>query len=148
MCVYTQVFPLPEILALFQHLKISFLFQAEICINLCFIICIYLFLAVPLSLWDLSSLTRNWTKSTAVKVPSPNQWTTREFPLTFALDYAIFLCILSRSRVCIHSACCKPYSSLYRPAQRNSWPVPGAGWLTDWLNKFIFHAQKQMEATF
>ena len=39
-----------------------------------------LFFAVPRSLWDLSSPTRSWTWATAVKVPSPNPWTTREFP--------------------------------------------------------------------
>ena len=30
-------------------------------------------------LWDLSSPTRDQTQALAVKVPSPNHWTTREF---------------------------------------------------------------------
>ena len=30
------------------------------------------FLALPHCLWDLSSLTRDWTRATAVKVPNPN----------------------------------------------------------------------------
>ena len=29
--------------------------------------------------WFVSYLTRDWTQATAVKVPSPNHWTTREF---------------------------------------------------------------------
>ena len=41
---------------------------------------LWVFLAVPLVLWDLSTLTRDWTWDMAVKVPSPNHWTTREFP--------------------------------------------------------------------
>ena len=32
------------------------------------------------NLWDLSSLTRDGTWTPAVKVPSPNHWTTRDFP--------------------------------------------------------------------
>ena len=31
-------------------------------------------------LQDLSSLTRDQTQAPAVKAPSPNHWTTREFP--------------------------------------------------------------------
>ena len=37
-------------------------------------------LAAPRSLQDLSSLARDWSQATAVKVPSPNHWTAREFP--------------------------------------------------------------------
>ena len=32
------------------------------------------------SLWDLSSLTIDWTGAAAVKVPSPNCWTARKLP--------------------------------------------------------------------
>ena len=39
-------------------------------------------LAAPCSWRDLSSPTRDWTWATAVKAPSPNQWTTREFPVS------------------------------------------------------------------
>ena len=39
------------------------------------------FLAALLSLWDLSSPTRDWTWATALKAPSPNHWTAGEFPL-------------------------------------------------------------------
>ena len=38
------------------------------------------FLAVPWGLWGLSSPTRDWTLALAVKVLSPNHWTSREFP--------------------------------------------------------------------
>ena len=34
------------------------------------------FLAAPCGLWDLSSLTRNWTQTTAVKPRNPNHWAT------------------------------------------------------------------------
>ena len=35
---------------------------------------------MPLGLRVLSSLTRDQTQALAVKVPSPNHWTAREFP--------------------------------------------------------------------
>ena len=38
---------------------------------------------MPCRLQDLSSLTRNWIQALAVKVPSPDHWTTREFPIHF-----------------------------------------------------------------
>ena len=38
------------------------------------------FLAMPHSLRDLNSPTRDWTLALAVKVLSPNHWTSREFP--------------------------------------------------------------------
>ena len=41
---------------------------------------IFFFLAKPCSLWDLSSPTRDQLLAPAVKVLSPNPWTTREFP--------------------------------------------------------------------
>ena len=40
----------------------------------------FFFLAATHSLRDLSSLIRNQTQPTAVKAPSPNHWTAREFP--------------------------------------------------------------------
>ena len=39
-----------------------------------------LFVAILHGLWGLSSLTRDWTQALAVKAPSLNHWTTREFP--------------------------------------------------------------------
>ena len=42
--------------------------------------CYLLSSAMPPGLQDLSSLTRNWTWTPAMKVPSPNQQTIREFP--------------------------------------------------------------------
>ena len=45
-------------------------------------------LAMLLSLQDPSSLTRYWTQAPAVKVLSPNHWTTREF-LAPSLLYSI-----------------------------------------------------------
>ena len=36
-------------------------------------------LATPHSLQDLNSPTRDWTRAKAVKAPSPNHWTAREF---------------------------------------------------------------------
>ena len=40
------------------------------------------------SLWDLSSLSRDFSRITAAKVLSPNQWTTREFPGKMFLIHA------------------------------------------------------------
>ena len=39
----------------------------------------FFFLATLYILQDLSSPTRDWTQAPAVKVVSPNPWTTREF---------------------------------------------------------------------
>ena len=41
----------------------------------------HIFLVMLLSLWDLSSPTRDWTQALAVEALSPNHWTTRAFPL-------------------------------------------------------------------
>ena len=41
----------------------------------------FFFFAVPWSLWDLSSLARDWTQSMAMKLPIPNHQT-RELPCT------------------------------------------------------------------
>ena len=41
---------------------------------------LFFFLAMPLGMQDLSYLTRDQTQALAVKVPSPNHWTAREFP--------------------------------------------------------------------
>ena len=41
-------------------------------------ICLFFFW--PCGLWNFSSPTRNGTRASAVKVPSPNHWTVREFP--------------------------------------------------------------------
>ena len=38
------------------------------------------FLAPLHSLWDLSSLTREWTWAPAMRTSSPNHWIAREFP--------------------------------------------------------------------
>ena len=45
-----------------------------------FLFWVFLFLAVPGNLWDLSSLTRDWTQAPALQVPSPSLWTIRGFP--------------------------------------------------------------------
>ena len=43
-------------------------------------------LAVPRSLWDLSSLTGNQTQCLAVKALSPNHWIAGEFPMHSSVD--------------------------------------------------------------
>ena len=47
----------------------------------------YYYLAVPRSLWNLSSPTRDQTVPSAVKVLSPNHCTAREFPLCLLESY-------------------------------------------------------------
>ena len=42
-------------------------------------VCVFSFLAVLHSLWDLSSPTREWTQVPAVKAPSPHHWPTKVF---------------------------------------------------------------------
>ena len=60
--------------------------------NLCHILyVILLFLAMPCGLRDLSFLTRDQSQATAVKAPSPNHWTTREF--LHILSYSTFTMI-------------------------------------------------------
>ena len=51
----------------------------------------WVFLATLRGLRDLSSLTRDRTLATTVKVPSPNHWTTREFPLNELINNLKFL---------------------------------------------------------
>ena len=49
----------------------------------------YLTAQIKKDLWDLSSLTKDWTRDPAVKAPSPNHWTTRESPpLSFLTQIA------------------------------------------------------------
>ena len=43
-------------------------------------ICLFFYLAMPQSLQDLSSITRD--QNSAVDVQSPNHWTPRKFPKT------------------------------------------------------------------
>ena len=45
--------------------------------NVRFFVC---FVAMPHGLWDLSSLSRNWTWAMAVKTQNPNHWSTRQLP--------------------------------------------------------------------
>ena len=40
----------------------------------------FYFFATLHGLWDLSSLTRDWTWAPAVRAPSPNHWTAKKFP--------------------------------------------------------------------
>ena len=41
------------------------------------------FLSAPHGLQYISSLTKDWTRATAVKIQSPNHWTTTDFPNKF-----------------------------------------------------------------
>ena len=52
------------------------------------------FLISPCSLWDVSSLTRDWTQALAVKVLRPNHWTARGYP---GLLFKIFIELLDYS---------------------------------------------------
>ena len=67
----------------FSHTFVSLLF-------IFYFILFYSFLASPHDLWDLSSPTRDWTHATAVKVPSPNHWTTREFLVSHFVNLFTF----------------------------------------------------------
>ena len=54
----------------------------------------FIFLTSPCSLWDFSSLTRDWTEALAVKALRPNHWTAREFAW---LLFKIFIELLDYS---------------------------------------------------
>ena len=54
----------------------------------CHLIGLFFFQATSCSLWDVSSLTRDWTCALAVKVQSSNHWTTREL-----LALTVFWCV-------------------------------------------------------
>ena len=47
----------------------------------------------PLAMWDLNSLTRDWTYTPRTRSQSPNHWTTREVPspifLKLPFEYAV-----------------------------------------------------------
>ena len=49
------------------------------------------FLATLLGLRDLSSPTRDGTRARALKAPSPNHWTAREFPFYFIFYFILFI---------------------------------------------------------
>ena len=48
--------------------------------------CVYFVLAEPCSLWNLNSLTRDQTQALAMRAPSLNHWTAREFPGVFYIE--------------------------------------------------------------
>ena len=51
---------------------------------------VFIFLAMPHGLQDLGSPTRDRTRATAVKAPSPKHWTAREVPKSLNCDGIIF----------------------------------------------------------
>ena len=53
---------------------------------------------ILLGLWDLSSLTGDWTQALAVETPSTNHWTTREFSKCSSSKW-FSLCILENHRL-------------------------------------------------
>ena len=56
----------------------------------------FFFLVTPHSLWDLISLTRDWTWALAQKAPNPNHCTAREFPrLEPILILLLFIALFS-----------------------------------------------------
>ena len=64
-------------------------------------VCVCIFLATPMRLWDLSFPTRNWTQVRTVKAPSPNHWTTRNSQdlQVFVKQYTLFI---------VHHSACPP----------------------------------------
>ena len=62
-------------------------------------------MATPWSLQDLSSLTRDWTRSLAVIAPTPNHWTSREFPKLILECIMFFLALWAFAYFCLHLKC-------------------------------------------
>ena len=100
-----------------------------------------LFVFLLQNLQDLSSLTRDWTQVLAVKVPSPNHWTAREFPRSLFLlavwtylnmctidqsvdgHFLLFLVIINKTAMNIQIQVflwtCDFYFSCIKPKSRN-----------------------------
>ena len=92
----------------------SFLFI--IIIFLLFILFYFIFLAMPCGLWDLSSQTRHRTQAPAVKAPSPNHWTTKEFLSKFSFilpNSGLLNCILGEFLHLIFQLCFSLFSHIY-----------------------------------
>ena len=51
---------------------------------------VFVFLAIPRGLQDLTFLTRDQTQALAMRMPSPSHWTTREFPSMCVLNMPSF----------------------------------------------------------
>ena len=65
-------------------------------------VCIYIYThthiyAMPCSLWDLSSVTRDWTLAMAAKAQNPNHWTIRELPTYRYVLYILTALLISNS---------------------------------------------------
>ena len=69
-------------------------------------VCMYIFLATLMRLWDLSFPTRNWTQVRRVKAPSPNHWTTRNSQdlQVFVKQFTLFI---------VHHSACPPGKCLF-----------------------------------
>ena len=73
------------------RLRSSNMVLCLVCFLLCFVFCC---LATPHSIWDLSSLTRNWTLIPAVEAWSLIHWATGEVPLLWFWGWDLWICIL------------------------------------------------------
>ena len=68
-----------------------------------FFFCLF-FLSAPHGLQYLNSLTKDWTRATAVKIQSPNHWTTTEFPYKF-FSLQAECSYLASSQLVMHTCC-------------------------------------------
>ena len=64
-------------------------FEFKICFYwICYdIVLFYVLVSWPRSVWDLSSLVRDWTRTPCIGRQSLNHWTTREFPPSLDRTY-------------------------------------------------------------
>ena len=70
---------------------------------------LYVLVFWPRGMWDLSSLTRNWTRIPYIGRQSLNHWTTREVPFSYFWSYIFFKINFYWSIVdlqCCVSFCC------------------------------------------
>ena len=86
-------------------------------------VCLFV-LAEPWGLQDLSSPTRNWTQAMAVKVPSPNHWTAREFPISICRVPSVADYIFQRPTYLSHVTCSFYNGRTLLPLRGNRFPHP------------------------
>ena len=72
-------------------------FYANATVGFFLFVCFFFFFSFLIhDLWDLGSLTRDWTQALAEKTQNPNQWTSREFPIMLLVFvWVFFMCVFA-----------------------------------------------------
>ena len=93
----------------------------------------FFFLMAQRSMWDLSSLTRDWTQTPAADARSLSHWTAREVPTFFIQSQESITCSTHNQVSCFLAIFCinRTGSFLTVPHlfQHNAWPCFDPQWL-------------------